>query len=151
MIKIPPPRADECGMGLPDLVDVLLDRVFSRVSSDDAHLRGWEVVRVASLLRKDGEYKHALGLLDDVVDHFEHEDVLRAAYALAISIHCDAGDASRAIAVGRSAWAKSPSVELGYALSRAYWERFLETDDPSDQAAWEAFRAELEAVEAAAH
>ena len=137
-------------MSYPNLVDVLLERVFSRTVSDDAHRRGWEVVRVAALLRKDGEYAHALELLDDVVDHFEHEDVVQAAYAYAVAIHCDLGDPSRAITVGSPVWAASPSVELGYALARAYWERFLETDDPSDRAAWESFTDELDAVEAAA-
>jgi hypothetical protein len=138
---------DERRMDTPDLSDHLFERVPSAAFSDDAHRRGWDAVRTAARLRREGEHERALALLDEVVDRFEHEDVLRAAYACAVAVHCDLGNPGRAILVGLPAFAGRPTLEVGYALARAYWEHFLETDDAADRDAWLALKAELEALE----
>jgi hypothetical protein len=107
-----------------------------------------EFVRTAALLRRDGRHDLALELLDDVVERFGHEDVETAAYACAVGIHCDLGDPVRALAVGRPVWERRPGLELGYALVRAYWERFEQSESPDDRDAWLDFKDELDAVQA---
>ena len=108
-----------------------------------------EFVRTAALLRRDGRHDLALELLDDVVERFGHEDVERAAYACAVGIHCDLGQPARALAVGRPVWERRPGLELGYALVRAYWERFEQTESLDDRDAWLDFKDELDAAEGA--
>jgi hypothetical protein len=137
-------------MDTPDLADHLLEYVRSAAFSDDAHRRGWIAVRTATLLRHEGEYDLALELLDEVAERFEHDDVIRAAYACAVAVHCDLGNPERAILVGLPVWAGRSTVEIGYALARAYWEHYLETGDVADRDAWLALKAELEALESAA-
>ena len=137
-------------MDPPDLADYLFERVRSAAFSDDAHRRGWIAVRTAALLRNEGEHDLALELLDEVAERFEHDDVVRAAYACAVAVHCDLGNPGRAILIGLPVWAERPTIEVGYALARAYWEHFLQTGDEADRDAWLALKAELEALEAAA-
>jgi hypothetical protein len=136
-------------MDTPDLLDPFFERSPSAAFSDDAHRRGWDAVRKAVLLRREGEHERALALLDDIVDQFEHEDVVRAAYACAVAVHCDLENPGRAILVGLPAWAMRPTLEVGYALARAYWEHFLETGDAEDRDAWLALKTELEGLERA--
>jgi hypothetical protein len=134
-------------MDSPDLVDHVLARFRYAAFSDDTHRRGWEAVQTAALLRREGNYERALGLLDDIVDQFEHDDVVGAAYACAIAVHCDLGDPERAILIGLPVWAGRPTLEVGYSLARAYWEHYLRTSDTTDRDAWLALKAELEALE----
>jgi hypothetical protein len=136
-------------MDTPDLSDHLFEQIPSAAFSDDAHRRGWDAVRTAALLRRKGEHEGALALLDDIVGRFQHEDVVRAAYACAVAVHCDLGNPGRAILVGLPVWAGRPTLEVGYALARAYWEHFLETGDAADRDAWLALKAELEILESA--
>jgi hypothetical protein len=136
-------------MDTPDLLDPFFERAPSAAFSDEAHRRGWDAVRQAALLRREGELERALALLDDVVEVFEHEDVVRAAYACAVAVHCDLGNPGRAILIGLPVWAGRPTLEVGYALARAYWEHFLETSDAADRDAWLALKAELEVLERA--
>jgi hypothetical protein len=136
-------------MDSADLIDHLFERFPSAGFLDDAHRRGWDAVRKAVFLRREGEHERALALLDDVVDRFEHEDVVRAAYVCAVAVHCDLGNPGRAILIGLPAWAGRPTLEVGYALARAYWEHFLQTGDAADREAWLGLKAELEALESA--
>jgi hypothetical protein len=108
-----------------------------------------EFVRMAALLRRDGRHDLALELLDDVVERFGQEDVEAAAYACAVVIHCDLGDPAKALAVGRPVWERRPWLELGYALVRAYWERFEQTGSLDDRDAWLDFKDVLDAVQEA--
>ncbi|MGH3060269.1 MAG: hypothetical protein ACRDNA_02530 [Gaiellaceae bacterium] len=133
-----------------DLVDGLFERARSAAFADDAHRRGWEAVRTAALLRRDGRHDMALDLLDDVVARFRYEDVEIGAYTCAVAIHCDRGDPVTALAVGRPLWDRGPSVELGHALVRAYWEHFKQTGLLDDRDDWLAFKDELDAVQEAA-
>jgi len=105
-----------------------------------------EAVETAALLRKNGRHDLALELLDGVVERFRHDDVHAAAYACALAIHCDLGEPARALAVGRPVWDRRPGLELGYALVRAYWERFEQTGSQDDRDAWLDFKDELDAV-----
>lgn len=129
-----------------DLVDALFERARSAAFADDAHRRGWDAVRTAALLRRDGRHDVALELLDDVVARFRHKDVEIAAYTCAVAIHCDRGDPATALAVGRPFWDRDPTPELGNALVRAYWERFEQTGLLDDRDDWLAFKDELDAV-----
>ena len=133
-----------------DLFDLLLARARSAAFADDGHQRGWDAVRLAALLRKEGRLDDALRLLDDVVERFPYPDVESAAYACAVAIHCDAGRPGTGIRVGREVWERSRNAELGSALARAYWERAEETGDPLDRDAWAAFGKQLEAAQPAA-
>jgi hypothetical protein len=133
------------------LVDDLVERVRSAVFSSTAHRRGWDGVRAAALLRRQGEHERALQLLDDVVARFEYPDIVSAAYACAVAVHCDRGDPATGIKVGRSAWIEEPSPGLGNALARAYWEEFERTGDDADREAWARFKEGLvESVPSAA-
>jgi hypothetical protein len=134
----------------PDLIDALVGRLRSAALSSDAHRRGWDAVRTAKLLRDHGKFERALGLLDEVVARFEHVDVVCAAYACAVAIHCDRGEPATGISVGRTAWRDERTSELGNALARAYWERFEQTGDLDDRAAWRAFKDELKSEPAPA-
>jgi len=122
------------------LVDDLVDRVRSAAFSSQSHRRGWDAVRTAALLRREGSFERALKLLDDVVTRFGHGDIVSAAYACAVAIHCDLGDPATGIAVGRTASHKRSSAELNNALVRAYWERYEQTNDASDLSAWRRFK-----------
>lgn len=105
-----------------------------------------EAVQTAALLGKSGRHELALELLDVVVEHSEDEDIRAAAYACALKIHCDRGEPATALAVGRPAWERRPGVELGYALIRAYWERFEQTGSSDDRDAWLDFKDELDSL-----
>ena len=133
-----------------DLADELVDRVRSAALSSDGHQRSWDAVRTAALLRKNGESGRALELLDDVAARFGYEDVVSAAYACAVAIHCDRGNPDIGITVGRGVWRCLGNVELGNALARAYWERFEQTGDVNDRSAWNSFKMELDSIAAAA-
>ena len=134
-----------------DILDLLLERARSAAFSDDAHRRGWDAVRLAALLRKEGRFDDALGLLDDVVARFGAlPDVEAAAYASAVAIHCDAGRPATGVRIGRPIWERSRSAELGTALARAYWELAEETGDPSDRDAWASFGRAFDAAQSAA-
>jgi hypothetical protein len=124
--------------------DALFDRVRAAAFTDDVEQRGWEAVRTAALLRQHERYETALGLLDDIVDHFRHEDIEAAAYACAVAIHCDRGDPTTGLAVGLGVWRRNRSLELGHALARAHWERFEESGLTDDRDEWLAFKDEFD-------
>jgi hypothetical protein len=126
--------------------DALFDRVRAAAFTDDVGQRGWEAVRTAALLRQHERYETALALLDDIVDHFRHDEIEAAAYACAVAIHCDRGEPATGLSVGLAVWARNQSLELGHALARAHWERFEQTDLAHDRDAWLAFKDELDAV-----
>lgn len=109
-------------------------------------VKALEAVQTAALLGKSGRHELALELLDVVVEHSEDEDIRAAAYACALKIHCDRGEPATALAVGRPVWERRPGVELGYALIRAYWERFEQTESPDDRDAWLDFKDELDSL-----
>lgn len=109
-------------------------------------VKALEAVQTAALLGKSGRHELALELLDVVVEHSEDEDIRAAAYACALKIHCDRGEPATALAVGRPVWERRPGVELGYALVRAYWERFEQTGSADDRDAWLDFKDELDSL-----
>jgi Tetratricopeptide repeat len=125
------------------LVDDLVERVRSAVFSGNAQRRGWDAVRAAALLRRQGRHEGALELLDDVVARFEYPDIVSAAHACAVAVHCDRSDPAMGIKVGRPAWNDRQAPELGNALARAYWEQFERTGDVADREAWARFKESL--------
>lgn len=46
--------------------------------------------------------------------------------------------------VGRVVWNQAPTIELGNALARAYYERFERTGDVDDRRVWSAFKREFD-------
>jgi thioesterase domain-containing protein len=133
-----------------DLFDDLLERAWSASLAADAERRGWEAVRMAAMLRKQGEHQRALQLLDEITTHFEHEDVVRAAFACAIAIHCDLDEPETGIVVGRPIWNSTPDAPLGKALVRAYWERAEQTGAAEDRDSWARFGEELRTFDTSA-
>ncbi|HEU4451028.1 MAG TPA: hypothetical protein VFR63_13745 [Gaiellaceae bacterium] len=134
-----------------DVFDALAEPGRSAAPGDEAaESLGRLGLRTAALLRREGRFDLALELLDEVVERFRDPDVETAAYAAAVGIHCDRGQPATGLAVGRALWETRPSVELGYALVRAYWERFEETCAADDRDDWLAFKDELDALHDAA-
>ena len=78
------------------------------------------------------------------LDRDPDEELVTAAYACAVAIHCDRGEPATAIRVGSEAWASARDEFLGSALARAYWEQAEATRDPRDHDAWAAFASELD-------
>ncbi len=112
--------------------------------------RAWRLVKLASRLRKEGQYDVALRVLDAAVALDASDETTRAAYVCAMGLHADRGELEVARTIGEQLRRDSVDVFLLKVLARVYYELWRSTSVEIYRDEWQRCGEALERLEESA-